>query len=80
MVLSEIITLLIWAFGILNVLEPLPGAIGIVGQILFWVLLIAHVIEIAYFKKTIAQSKDGILKGSILTLLFGIFYIKSIEN
>lgn len=57
MVLSEIITLLIWAFGILNVLEPLPGAIGIVGQILFWVLLIAHVIEIAYFKRQSQNQK-----------------------
>jgi uncharacterized protein YhhL (DUF1145 family) len=32
MALSEIVTLLIWAFGILNVVEPLPGLIGLIGS------------------------------------------------
>lgn len=80
MYLSEILTLIIWAFGILNIVEPLPGLIGLVGQAVFWVLLVAHLIEIFYFSKIIKASKDGLMKGSILTLLFGIFYIKSLEK
>ena len=80
MALSEIVTLLIWAFGILNIVEPLPGIIGLIGSGIFWLLLIAHLIEIIYFSTTIKNSKDGLLKGSLLTLLFGIFYIKSIER
>jgi len=80
MALSEIVTLVIWAFGILNIVEPLPGFIGLVGVIIFWLLLIAHLIEIIYFSKTLKNSDDGLFKGSILTLLFGIFYIKSIER
>ena len=80
MALSEIVTLLIWAFGILNVVEPLPGLIGLIGSAIFWLLLVAHFIEIIYFSKTIKNSEDGLFKGSLLTLLFGIFYIKSIER
>ena len=80
MALSEIVTLVIWAFGILNIVEPLPGFIGLVGVTIFWLLLIAHLIEIIYFSKTIKNSEDGLFKGSLLTLLFGIFYIKSIER
>ena len=80
MSLSEIVTLVIWAFGILNIVEPLPGFIGLVGSAIFWLLLIAHLIEIIYFSKTLKNSDDGLFKGSILTLLFGIFYIKSIER
>ena len=53
MSLSEIVTLVIWAFGILNIVEPLPGFIGLVGATIFWLLLIAHLIEIIYFSKTI---------------------------
>lgn len=80
MALSEIVTLLIWAFGILNVVEPLPGFIGLIGSAIFWLLLVAHLIEIIYFSKTIKNSEDGLFKGSLLTLLFGIFYIRSIER
>ena len=80
MALSEIVTLLIWAFGILNVVEPLPGFIGLIGSAIFWLLLVAHLIEIIYFSNTLKNSDDGLFKGSILTLLFGIFYIKSIER
>ena len=80
MSLSEIVTLVIWAFGILNIVEPLPGFIGLVGVTIFWLLLIAHLIEIIYFSKSLKNSKDGLVKGSLLTLLFGIFYIKSIER
>jgi uncharacterized protein YhhL (DUF1145 family) len=80
MALSEIVTLLIWAFGILNVVEPLPSFIGLIGSAIFWLLLITHLIEIIYFSKTIKNSEDGLFKGSLLTLLFGIFYIKSIER
>jgi len=80
MSLSEIVTLVIWAFGILNIVEPLPGFIGLIGAALFWLLLIAHLIEIIYFSNTLKNSADGLFKGSILTLLFGIFYIKSIER
>ena len=79
MVLSEIVTLLLWAFGILNIIEPLPGLIGLIGSAIFWLLLTAHFIEIIYFSKTLKNSDDGLFKGSLLTLLFGIFYIKSIE-
>ena len=80
MALSEIVTLVIWAFGIFNVVEPLPGFIGLIGSAIFWLLLVSHLIEIIYFLKTIKNSEDGLFKGSLLALLFGIFYIKSIER
>lgn len=80
MKLSEIVTLIIWAFGILNIVEPIPGMIGTIGIAVFWLLLIAHLVEIVYFFNTLKRSKDGIIKGSLLTLLFGIFYIKSLET
>lgn len=80
MAFSEIVTLLLWAFGILNIVEPLPGHIGLIGSAIFWLLLVSHLIEIIYFSKTIKNSEDGLFKGSLLTLLFGIFYIKSIER
>ena len=80
MKLSEIVTLIIWAFGILNIVEPIPGMLGTIGIAVFWLLLIAHLVEIVYFFNTLKRSKDGIIKGSFLTLLFGIFYIKSLET
>ena len=80
MKISELVTLIIWAFGILNIVEPIPGMLGTIGVAVFWLLLIAHLVEISYFFNTLKHAKDGIIKGSLLTLLFGIFYIKSLET
>ena len=80
MKLPHIITLILWAFGIVNVLEPFNGILFYVASGIFYLLLIAHLAECIIYRQKILQSNDSPFVAFSMTLLFGVIYLGSIKD
>ncbi len=80
MKLAHIITLLLWSFGIVNLAEPFNGLAFYFASGIFYILLIAHVVECIVFRQKILQSKDHPFVAFSMTLLYGVIYIGSLKK
>lgn len=77
---AHIITLLLWAFGIVNLFEPFNGWLYFVGLSIFYILLVAHLIECLVYRSKILKSQDSPFVAFSMTLLFGVVYLGSIKE
>jgi uncharacterized protein YhhL (DUF1145 family) len=77
---AHIITLLLWAFGIVNLFEPFNGWLYFVGLGIFYILLVAHLIECLVYRNKIFKSHDSPFVAFSMTLLFGVVYLGSIKE
>ena len=77
---AHIITLLLWAFGIVNLFEPFNGWLYFIGLGIFYVLLVAHLIECLVYRNKILKSQDSPFVAFSMTLLFGVVYLGSIKE
>ena len=80
MTAAHIITLLLWAFGIVNLFEPFNGWLYFVGLSIFYILLVAHLIECLVYRNKILKSQDSPFVAFSMTLLFGVVYLGSIKE
>jgi uncharacterized protein YhhL (DUF1145 family) len=80
MKLPHIITLILWAFGIVNLFEPFNGILFYVASGIFYLLLIAHLAECIIYRQKILQSNDSPFVAFSMTLLFGVIYLGSITD
>jgi uncharacterized protein YhhL (DUF1145 family) len=80
MKLPYIITLILWAFGIVNLFEPFNGILFYVASGIFYLLLIAHLAECIIYRQKILQSNDSPFVAFSMTLLFGVIYLGSIKD
>jgi uncharacterized protein YhhL (DUF1145 family) len=76
----HIITLILWAFGIVNLFEPFNGWVFYVAAAVFYLLLIAHLIECVIYRNKILKSNDSALVAFSMTLIFGVIYLGSIQE
>ena len=76
----HIITLILWAFGIVNLIEQFNGWIFYVAFGIFYLLLFAHLIECIIYRNKILKSKDSPLIAFSMTLIFGVIYLSSIKE
>ena len=77
---AHIITLLLWAFGIVNLFEPFNGWLYFIGLGIFYILLVAHLIECLVYRDKILKSQDSPFVAFSMTLLFGVVYLGSIKE
>ena len=77
---AHVITLILWAFGIVNLLEPLNGILFYIASIIFYLLLIAHLAECVIYREKILKSNDSAFVAFSMTLLFGVIYLGSIKD
>ena len=77
---AHIITLLLWAFGIVNLFEPFNGWLYFIGLGIFYILLVAHLIECLVYRNKILKSQDSPFVAFSMTLLFGVVYLGSITE
>ena len=63
--LPHIITLILWAFGLVNLFEPFNGLLGLIASLVFYLLLIAHIAEYLFL----------IIKLSLTQLLIHTAYL-----
>ena len=77
---AHIITLLLWAFGIVNLFEPFNGWLYFVGLGIFYILLVAHLVECLVYRNKILKSQDSPFVAFSMTLLFGVVYLGSIKE
>ena len=80
MKLIHLITLILWAFGLVNLFEPFNGITFYLASIVFYGLLIVHLIECIIYRDKILQSKDSPIIAFGMTLLFGVIYLGSIKD
>ena len=77
---AHYITLLLWAFGIVNLFEPFNGILFYLASAIFYLLLIAHLVECVVYRKKILQSNDSAFVAFSMTLIFGVIYLGSIKD
>ena len=77
---AHIITLLLWAFGIVNLFESFNGWLYFVGLGIFYILLVAHLVECLVYRNKILKSQDSPFVAFSMTLLFGVVYLGSIKE
>ena len=77
---AHIITLLLWAFGIVNLFEPFSGWLYFIGLGIFYILLVAHLVECLVYRNKILKSQDSPFVAFSMTLLFGVVYLGSIKE
>ena len=77
---AHIITLILWAFGIVNLLEPFNGILFYIASTVFYLLLIAHLAECVIYRQKILKSNDSAFVAFSMTLLFGVIYLGSIKD
>ena len=77
---AHVITLILWAFGIVNLLEPFNGILFYIASIIFYLLLIAHLAECIIYREKILKSNDSAFVAFSMTLLFGVIYLGSIKD
>ena len=80
MKVPHIITLILWAFGIVNLFEPFNGWAFYLAAVVFYLLLIAHLIECVIYRNKILKSNDSSLVAFSMTLIFGVIYLGSIQD
>ena len=77
---AHVITLFLWAFGIVYVFEPFNGWLFYFASGIFYLLLIAHLIECVVYRNKILKSEDSPFVAFSMTLLFGVIYLGSIKD
>jgi uncharacterized protein YhhL (DUF1145 family) len=77
---AHYITLILWAFGIVNLFEPFNGILFYLVSAIFYLLLIAHLVECVVYRKKILQSNDSAFVAFSMTLIFGVIYLGSIKD
>ena len=78
--LPHIITLMLWAFGLVNLFEPFNGLLGLIASFVFYLLLIAHIVEIFIFNNKIKSHSTSYPYGLFMTLLYGVIYLNSLDK
>ncbi len=77
---AHVITLFLWAFGIVNLFEPFNGWLFYLASGIFYLLLIAHLVECVIYRDIILNSNDSPFVAFSMTLLFGVVYLSSIKD
>ena len=63
-----------------NLFEPFNGWVFYVATAVFYLLLIAHLIECVIYRNKILKSNDSALVAFSMTLIFGVIYLGSIQE
>ena len=77
---AHVITLFLWSLGIVNLFEPFNGWLFYFASGVFYLLLIAHLIECVVYKNKILKSQVSPFVAFSMTLLFGVIYLGSIKD
>ena len=77
---AHVITLFLWSLGIVNLFEPFNGWLFYFASGVFYLLLIAHLIECIVYRNKILKSQDSLFVAFSMTLLFGVIYLGSIKD
>lgn len=75
--MKHIIVLGLWALMVANLLFSLPAAMVMPLKIFGVLLILAHIAEYFIFSTQIKAKGDSTLKSVLMTLVFGIVYVKS---
>jgi len=70
---------LLWIFAAASFLFPAGGARSF-GQLVFWVMLVAHAIELPFYWRTLKATGKPMAGHIAQVILYGIVYYMSIKK
>ena len=76
----HIITLILWAVGVVTLFEPFNGWIFYEASGVFYLLLVAHLVECVVYRNKIFKSNDSPFVVFSMTMIFGVIYLGSIQE
>lgn len=74
--MKKAIVLALWALVIVNLVTVLPTAMVMPLKIFGVLLVVAHIAEYFIFSEQIKAKGDSRMKSMLMTLVFGVVYIK----
>ena len=81
MKITDNIIIIPWIFGFINAFNPFTNIfIFWLITLIFYGLIAAHIIECIVFRKKIINSPSGALMAFILTLIYGVLYLKTFSK
>ena len=69
-----------WVFAIVAMFLFAGSAVGTVGKILFWFLVVAHAIECVVFLPKLKRAPGGLGPNLIQVFLFGVIHMKELQE
>lgn len=67
----------VWVYAALCLFLPLP--LAVVGQAVFWGMLVIHVVEFIVLQSTFRKAGGSLGHHFIQTLLFGVFHLRAVR-
>ena len=67
----------VWVYAALCLFLPLP--LAAVGQTVFWVMLVVHVVEFIVMQSTFRKAGGSLGHHFAQTLLFGMFHLRTVR-
>ncbi len=70
--------LVVWAGSIASFFIGTDTAMAASGRMVFWFLVVAHLVEIAVFSGKLKAAPGGMAAHALPTFLFGMFHIRTL--
>ncbi len=78
---AKILTIVAWLFTAGSFFFPLyDWASGPPARSLFWILLVAHTLELAFFTRFYRQTEGSLLRHVLGNLVFGVIYYTEVKQ
>jgi len=73
----KLILVTIWCLFAASFIIVFPSPMGITLKVLGGTLIVAHVFEFIIYKQIIKAKRDGGVKSFLMTMIFGLLYVKA---
>lgn len=76
--MSQVMVGAVWVWGLASIPEQTPVPLARLGRAVFWILVIAHVLEIVAYYDVIRSAPGSIASNIAQTFLWGSLYLREI--
>ena len=74
--ISKKILIVVWVMVVINLFGVFPSGLEVTLNVIGVFLVVAHLGEYIFFRKTIAKREEGTLLAFAMTFFFGVLYWK----
>ncbi len=76
--MSQVMVGAVWIWGLASIPEQTPVPLARLGRVVFWFLVIAHVLEIVAYYEVIREAPGSLSANIARTFLWGSLYLREI--
>ena len=77
---GKILMSLFWVVAIINYGVDFKEPMGSILYVVTGIIVLLHVFEIIVYRERIDKADGGLIYNTFMTLLFGLFHIRSLEE